>query len=201
LSRQEQRVKVVFLEDVPGTAKIGDIKEVKPGFARNYLLPRRLAMPATPAVIKSAEARAVREARLQDARDNEARAIAEKVEATPVTVTARAGSTGKLFGSVGTADLAEKVAGITGAEFERHNVVLHDPIKELGDFEVPVRLTKNVTATLHVSVVGEDGTTAADIRARGEAAPAPSEQPAEAAEAAEDEQPADEAEDAYDDEA
>ncbi|MHB8683014.1 MAG: 50S ribosomal protein L9, partial [Dehalococcoidia bacterium] len=102
-------MKVVFLEDVPGTAKIGDIKEVKPGFARNYLLPRRLAMPATPAVIKSAEARAVREARLQDARDHEARGVADKIEASAITVTARAGSTGKLFGSVGTADIAEKV--------------------------------------------------------------------------------------------
>ena len=197
-------MKVVFLEDVPGTARIGDIKEVKPGFARNYLLPRRLAMPATPAVIKSAEARAVREARLQEARDVEARAVAEKVEAAHVTVTARAGSTGKLFGSVGTADLAEEMARIIGGEFDRHNVLLHEPIKELGDFEVPVRLTRNVTATLHVSVVGEDGTTAADIRVRSEAA-APEAQPAaEAAatadEEAEDAEPAGE-DDGADDEA
>ena len=170
-------MKVVFLEDVPGTAKIGDIKEVKPGFARNYLLPRRLAMAATPAVIKSAEARAVREARLQEARDHEARAVADKVEAAAVTVTARAGSSGKLFGSVGTADIAEKVGAIIGSEFDRHSVVLPEPIKELGDYAVPVKLTRNVTATVHVSVVGEDGTTAADIKAkaeapgRGEAAP------------------------------
>jgi large subunit ribosomal protein L9 len=170
LSRQEQHVKVVFLEDVPGTAKIGDIKDVKPGFARNYLLPRRLAMAATPAVVKSAEARAVREARLQEARDNEARGVAEKIDAASVTVKARAGSTGKLFGSVGTADLAEQVAAITGVEFDRHNVALQEPIKELGDYEVAVRLTRNVLATLRVSVIGEDGTTAADIRAKAEAA-------------------------------
>jgi len=73
-------VKVVFLEDVEGTAKIGDIKDVKPGFARNYLLPRRMAMAATPSVVKSAEQRAAREARLQDARDNTARGIAAKPE-------------------------------------------------------------------------------------------------------------------------
>ncbi len=163
-------MKVVFLEDVPGTAKIGDIKEVKPGFARNYLLPRRLAMPATPAVIKSAEARAVREARLQDARDHEARGVADKIEASAITVTARAGSTGKLFGSVGTADIAEKVGAIIAAQVDRHNVVLPEPIKELGDYAVPVKLTKNVTATVNVSVVGEDGTTAADIKAKAEAA-------------------------------
>ena len=159
-------MKVVFLEDVPGTARIGEIKDVKPGFARNSLLPRRIAMPATPAVVKSAEARAVREARLQEARDNEARVVAEKVSAATMTVSARAGSSGKLFGSVGTADIAAKVAEITGQEFDRHNVLLPEPIKDLGDYEVTLRLTRNVNAIAHVSVIGEDGTTAADIRAR-----------------------------------
>jgi large subunit ribosomal protein L9 len=161
-------VKVVFLEDVPGTARIGDIKDVKPGFARNYLLPRRLAAAATPNIVKSAEQRAVREGRLQEARDNDARAVATRLEAQPLTFTARAGATGKLFGSVGTADIAEKVTGAIGGEFDRHNVVLKDPIKDLGDYQVPVKLTKNITATLNVSVVGEDGTTAADIRARAQ---------------------------------
>ena len=161
-------MKVVFLEDVPGTAKIGDIKEVKPGFARNYLLPRRLAMAATPSVVKSAEQRAQREARLQEARDNDARKVAERLDGVAYTINARAGSTGKLFGSVGTADIAAKVGETIGAEFDRHNVQLHDPIKDLGDYEVVVKLTKNVSATVNVSVVGEDGTTAADIRARAE---------------------------------
>jgi large subunit ribosomal protein L9 len=165
-------VKVVFLEDVTGTARIGDIKDVKPGFARNYLLPRRLAAPATPAVVKSAEQRAKREMRLQEARDGEARTIAERLEAMSFTVAARAGASGKLFGSVGTADVAVKVGEATKSEFDRHNVVLPEPIKELGDYQVPVKLTRNVTATLNFSVVGEDGTTAADIRARSQPAAA-----------------------------
>ncbi len=159
-------MKVVFLEDVEGTAKIGDIKDVKPGFARNYLLPRRMAMPATPSVVKSAEQRAARESRLQEARDNTARGIAAKLEGVSYTLTAKAGSSGKLFGSVGTGDIAAKVAETIGAEFERHNVLLAEPIKELGDYAVAVKLTKNVSATVNVSVIGEDGTTAADIKAR-----------------------------------
>ena len=159
-------MKVVFLEDVEGTAKIGDIKDVKPGFARNYLLPRRMAMPATPSVVKSAEQRAARESRLQEARDNTARGIAAKLEGVSYTRTAKAGSSGKLFGSVGTGDIAAKVAETIGAEFERHNVLLAEPIKELGDYAVAVKLTKNVSATVNVSVIGEDGTTAADIKAR-----------------------------------
>ena len=159
-------MKVVFLEDVEGTAKIGDIKDVKPGFARNYLLPRRMAMPATPSVVKSAEQRAARESRLQEARDNTARGIAAKLEGVSYTLTAKAGSSGKLFGSVGTGDIAAKVAETISAEFERHNVLLAEPIKELGDYAVAVKLTKNVSATVNVSVIGEDGTTAADIKAR-----------------------------------
>lgn len=182
-------MKVVFLEDVQGTAKIGDIKDVKPGFARNYLLPRRLAAPATPSIIKSAEARAVRESRLQEARDNEARTVADKLDGTAFEILAKAGSAGKLFGSVGTADIAARVAEAIGAEFERQNVQLQEPIKDLGDYPVVVKLTKNVTATVNVSVVGEDGTTAADIRARLEpeaaAAEASEQQTADAEEAAE----------------
>jgi large subunit ribosomal protein L9 len=163
-------VKVVFLEDVPGTARIGEVKTVKPGFARNYLLPRKLAMPATPAIVKSAEQRAAREARLQEQRDREAQAVADRLEGAAFTITAKAGSMGKLFGSVGTADIAQRVGEHIGAEFERQNVMLPEPIKELGDYKVRVRLTRNVFATVRVSVVGEDGTTAADIRARAEGA-------------------------------
>jgi large subunit ribosomal protein L9 len=164
----ENSVKVVFLEDVPGTANIGDIKEVKPGFARNYLLPRRMAMVATPSVVKSAEQRAHRENRLQEARDTDARAVAGRLEGLAMSFSAKAGATGKLFGSVGTADIAGKVTEILGHDFERHNVLLAEPIKELGDYPIVLKLTKNVTATVNVSVIGEDGTTAADIKAKAE---------------------------------
>ncbi len=176
-------MKVVFIEDVPGTAKIGDIKEVKPGFARNYLLPRRMAMPASPSVIKSAELRARREERLQDARDMDARKLAERLDGAAYTITARSGSSGKLFGSVGTSDIAEKVSGTLGTEFDRHNVVLAEPIKDLGDYAVVVKLTKNVTATVNVSVVGEDGTTAADIKAKAAGGRKPRAEAAAAADA------------------
>jgi large subunit ribosomal protein L9 len=188
-------VKVVFLEDVAGTAKIGDLKDVKPGFARNYLLPRRLAAAATPSIVKSAEQRAIKETRLQEARDSEARAIGDRLEAKAFTITARAGSSGKLFGSVGTADIAEHVTAALKQEFDRHNVQLADPIKDLGDYRVTVKLTKNVAATLNVSVIGEDGTTAADIRAKSQPAKTPA---ADERETGDDEE--DEAEESEDEE-
>lgn len=159
-------MKVVFLEDVQGTARIGEIKDVKPGFARNYLLPRKLAMPATPAVVKSAEQRAQREARLEEARDTDARAVAGRLDGAAYTLQAKAGPNGKLFGSVGTSDIAGKVAETIGMEFERQNVLLAEPIKELGDYSIQVKLSRNVSATVTVSVVGEDGTTAADLKAK-----------------------------------
>jgi large subunit ribosomal protein L9 len=162
-------MKVVFLEDVPGTARIGEIKDVKPGFARNYLLPRRLAMAASPSIVKSAEQRAHREMRLEGARDAEAQKIAEKLDAMSFTIIAKAGQTGKLFGSVGTGVIAQKVGEVTGGEFDRHNVLMPDVVKDLGDYEVRVRLTRNVHSTVKFSVVGEDGTTAADIRANADA--------------------------------
>lgn len=190
-------MKVVFLEDVPGTARIGDIKEVKAGFARNYLLPRKMAMPATPAIIKTVELRAAREARLQEARDNEARALAAKLEGVTFTITAKAGSTGKLFGSVGTADIAGRVGETLATEFERQNVMLAEPIKELGDYTVTVKLSRNVGVPVAVSVVGEDGTTMADIRAKAEGR-SPADESAPAAEAAADDTSNGDAEDALD---
>ena len=194
-------MKVVFLEDVPGTARLGDIKEVKPGFARNYLLPRRLALPATAAMVQTVEKRAAREAKLQEARDNYARKLAEKLEGIGYTLTAKDGPNGKLFGSVGTADIAAKVAETIKAEFERQNVMLAEPIKDLGDYPVNVRLTRNVSATVTVSVVGEDGTTAADIKARAEGgAPAATAAPEAEAEEEEVEAEAEEEEEAAEDE-
>ena len=109
------------------------------------------------------------------------------------TLSARAGASGKLFGSVGTADIAGKVAEAIGQEFDRHDVTLKDPIKDLGDYQVPVKLTKNITATLTVSVVGEDGTTAADIRAKAHAAAAPAPEADDEEEDADEEQADDDA--------
>jgi large subunit ribosomal protein L9 len=181
-------MKVVFLEDVPGTARIGEIKDVKPGFARNYLLPRKLAMAANPSIVKSAEQRAQREMRLEGARDAEAEKIGERLEAMSFTIIAKAGQTGKLFGSVGTGVIAQKVGEVTGGDFDRHNVLMPDVVKELGDYEVRVRLTRNVHSTVKFSVVGEDGTTAADIRANAESAQAGDTADAQADEASADDE-------------
>ena len=162
-------MKVVFLADVEGSGRIGDVKDVADGFARNYLLPRNLAAPAAPEAVRRAEARAVVAARHQAQLDEEAGLLVEKLGSTPITVQARAGERGRLYGSVTAADIAEEVARITGAELDRHLVRLSEPIKELGSYSVPLKLSRNVETTLQVEVVSAEGKAAEDAAAAAEA--------------------------------
>jgi large subunit ribosomal protein L9 len=147
-------MKVVFLQNVEGSGRTGEIKEVADGFARNFLLPRRLAAPATPDAVKRAEALAAAEARRQAELDDQARTLAEKLTA-PIVITVRAGEQGRLYGSVTAADIAEEASKLAGEEVDRHLLVLEEPIKEVGTHEIPLRLTQNVDATLMVEVVAE----------------------------------------------
>jgi len=148
-------MKVVFLQNVEGSGRTGEIKEVADGFARNFLLPRRLAAPATPDAVKRAEALAAAEARRQAELDEEARTLAEKL-AAPIVITVRAGEQGRLYGSVTPGDVAEEASKLAGQEVDRHLLVLEEPIKEVGTYEIPLRLTQNVEAAVTVEVVSED---------------------------------------------
>jgi large subunit ribosomal protein L9 len=149
-------MKVVFLESVEGTAQVGEIKEVKSGFARNYLLPRRLAAPAVEPYLRRAEARAAREEKKQVALDQDASAVAERVEGARITLEARVGEQGKLYGSVTSVHIAEEVAKLMGGEeFDHRKVLLPEAIKEVGVHPVRLRLTRNVEAAIEVEVLAE----------------------------------------------
>jgi len=148
-------VKIVLRTDVENLGKKGDLCEVADGYARNYLVPRGLAMRATKGVVAQAESmRRSRSAR--DRREREAaEAIAGRLSGQRITVPARAGEGGKLFGSVGTADIAAAIGALAGHEVDRRTVVLDEPIKELGETEVSIRLHAEVVATVTVEVVAE----------------------------------------------
>ena len=150
-------MKIVFLEEVEGSGRIGEIKEVADGFARNYLLPRRLAAAATPADIRRAGARAEKEARRQAVLDDEAQGVAEKLAGAVITIRARVGEQGRLYGSVTAADIAEEVSKLAGREIEHRQVLLSEPLKELGTREIGIRLTRNVEAPVQVEVASEEG--------------------------------------------
>jgi large subunit ribosomal protein L9 len=151
-------MRVVFLEEVEGTARTGDVKNVADGFARNYLLPRRLAAPATDHYITIAQAKAGKEARRQEKVDEEARErLLPKVEGKSVEIEVRVGEQGKLFGSVTTRDIAEALQTATRVELEHRQVDLKEPIRELGSHEVTIKVTRNVLATVTVNVVPVGG--------------------------------------------
>ena len=156
-------MKVVFLEEVEGTAHPGEVKNVADGFARNYLLPRRLAAPATAHYLNIAEAKAEKDARRQSRLDEEARQyVLPKVEGHALAMEARVGEQGKLFGSITARDIAEALQEATGVEVEHRQVELRGPIRELGSHEVAVRLTRNVRTQIAVNVEPLGGLPAAE---------------------------------------
>jgi large subunit ribosomal protein L9 len=148
-------MKVVLRDDVENVGRKGDLIEVTDGFARNYLVPRGLAMKATKGVVQQAEAmRRNREAR--DAREREAaQALADQLAGQRIELRARAGEGGRLFGSVTSADVVDAVRTQTGVALDRRKTQLTDPLKELGPVEIPVRLHSDVEVTLTVDVVPE----------------------------------------------
>jgi len=148
-------VKVLLRDDVDNLGEKGDLVDVADGYARNYLVPRGLAIRASRGATKQAES--MRRARaLREERDIEsANELARRLGSVPVRITVRAGEGGRLFGSVTNTDLAVAVAEQLNVEVDRRVIELSDPIKELGDTEVTARLHPEVVATIRVSVVAE----------------------------------------------
>jgi large subunit ribosomal protein L9 len=147
-------IQVVLQHDVDKLGKSGELVRVRPGFARNYLLPRELAVAATSSAVKRIEHdRAVAVARAEKAK-KEARDVAAKISATGVTITQKAGDDGRLFGSVTTKDIAAAFAA-KGIVIDRRKIELPEPIKTTGTFELRTVLVSDVAATLKVEVVAK----------------------------------------------
>ena len=148
-------VRIILRQDVENLGEIGDIVDVKPGYARNYLLPQGFAYEATPANLKrhEEERKHLVNRSLRD-RDR-AEKVAEKLEGVSVTLKVKAGEEGRLFGSVTTSDIAEALGG-QRIEIDRHIIRLAEPIKQLGVYKVPVRLHAEVQPEISVWVVAED---------------------------------------------
>ncbi len=146
-------MQVVLRADVEGVGKKGDILDVADGFARNFLIPKGRAIKATAGVQRQADA--MRRSRdVKDARDREgAEAVARTLVPEVIRIPAKAGSEGRLFGSVTAADVAEAVASQTGVQLDRRKLRLEEPIKTLGAHEVPVKLHGDVEFRLNVEVV------------------------------------------------
>jgi large subunit ribosomal protein L9 len=148
-------MEVILREHVDNVGRRGDIVQVADGYARNYLLPRKLALVATAGNRKQVERERARLETLEAEEKKVAEAIAARLATVEVVIARRVGETEALYGSVTTADIAEALAA-KGFDIDRRKLQLAEPIKRVGDVEVPVRLHREVTAPVKVSVVAEN---------------------------------------------
>ncbi len=149
-------MKVILLADVPKLGTVGQIAEVSSGYARNHLIPKRLARPATSGVLRDQETRhliAAHRARLEMAK---AQAVASKLQGASVIIPARVGSEGRIHGRVTNQQVAEALLEQVNIEIDRHRISILDPIRSLGIFTLPVRIATGLEASITVEVMDLD---------------------------------------------
>ncbi len=152
-------MELLLKENVEHLGIRGDIVKVRAGYGRNYLIPKGLALMATRANIKLIERERQRLVKLAEAELAAARSLSEKLAALTLTFQRKAGEKGTLYGSVTSMDIAEALAA-QQLEVERRQIVLKEPIKALGEYEVPVKLHRDVTVALKIVVVSDTPTAA-----------------------------------------
>jgi large subunit ribosomal protein L9 len=157
---------LILTENVPGLGAEADLVKVRRGYARNYLLPRRMAHEVTPAALRQLNALKQKRAEREARELNEAQELARRIGKARFVFTLETGETGKAFGSVTAQDIVNRLKNEVGAEIDRHKIVLERPIKDTGEHEVAIRLHHDVTAQLVFQVKSAaepkaDATTAA----------------------------------------
>lgn len=148
-------MKVIFLKDVKGQGKKGQVKEVSEGYATNFLLPRGLVRPATEGNVKTLENQAAAEQRRKDNEKAEAQELGKKLDELTLVMKAKAGEGGRLFGAITSKQIAETLAATHGISIDKRKIELGEPIRHMGMFQVSVKLHTEVKATLKVQVTEE----------------------------------------------
>jgi large subunit ribosomal protein L9 len=143
----------VLFEDVKSLGKKGDVVDVADGYARNFLLPRKIAGEADKGAMAQLKAQQKAQERKEANELAEARALAAKIEAAKLAVKAKAGGNGKLFGAVTNADVATAIAGVLDVDIDKHKIEMNNQIKALGSYPVEIKLHKGVVAKTMVDVV------------------------------------------------
>ncbi|WP_422446309.1 50S ribosomal protein L9 [Thermoanaerobacterium sp. DL9XJH110] len=146
-------MKVILLADVKNLGKKGELVNVAEGYARNYLIPRKLAQPATEGNIKQLEQEREALERKKARELNQARQLSQKLSQMKVTLKVKAGEQGKLFGSITAKDIAEAIKSQLDVEVDKRKIELHEPIKSLGDYEVTIKLAPEVESKVYVKIL------------------------------------------------
>ena len=173
-------MKVILLHEVPGLGKPGDVKVVANGYARNYLLPRDLVTAATPGALKNLQEQVATAKRRQDKLAGERQSLAERIAAVTLTFSVHVGRGDRLYGSVTSQNIADALLEQEGLRVDRRTIHLPEPLRQLGTFEVPVRVATKVEPKLKVAIISDAEASAGS--AATPATPAP-EEPAPGADA------------------
>ncbi|WP_368653478.1 50S ribosomal protein L9 [Ornithinibacillus sp. 4-3] len=145
-------MKVILLQDVKGKGKKGDIVDVPVGYANNFLFKNKLAHEATPGNLKAVKAQKRKAAQAEEAEKEKAEQLKVKLEDIVVTITAKAGEGGRLFGSITSKQIAEELKKAEGIDVDRRKIDLDQPIRALGHTNIPVKLHPDVSGTIKVHV-------------------------------------------------
>ncbi len=149
-------MKVIFLEDVPKVAKLGEIKEVADGYGRNFLIPKKLAALVTPGVTDRLEAQSRAQAKKQSQIEAEMAQMAKELDGKEIILKAKAGAKDRLYGRVTTADIAAELKKTTGVVVDKRKIEMEKPIRQLGSYEVLIKLGKDITPKIKVTVTEEE---------------------------------------------
>ena len=145
-------MKVIFLQNVPNVARAGEIKEVADGYGRNFLIPRKLALLARAEVINTVGAQLEVQARGQVQTEAELIELANHLDGREIILEARIGAKDRLYGSITAADIAAELENATGLAVDKRKIELDEPIRQLGSYEVAIRLDKDIVPKIRVTV-------------------------------------------------
>jgi large subunit ribosomal protein L9 len=149
-------MEVVLLKDVSKLGETGDIRDVAPGYARNYLIPKGLATLATEAARKRVQQRAAAEERREAAREKSAEEKAADLEGVELLFEPRVGESGRLYGSITKRDIADQILEKTGEEIDTRQILLEDSIKEVGEYQIEIGLYSDITQAIKVTVEAQE---------------------------------------------
>jgi large subunit ribosomal protein L9 len=149
-------VKVILKQDVPNLGQAGEVKQVAPGYFRNFLLPRGLAVEASKGQIRSLEANSSNRTAQTSRARRQAGSLAENLEQITITIPVRLGEQGRIFGSVTNKDIAEALEHQASTTVDRHKIELREPLKSIGVHTVPVKLDQGVEAQVRVELIPEE---------------------------------------------
>jgi large subunit ribosomal protein L9 len=148
-------MKVIFLQDIPRVAQAGEVKEVADGYARNFLIPQKLAVMANPSTLNTLEAQIKKAASSQAQTEEEMTDLAHQLDGKEITLKAKVGAKEQLYGSITSADIAAELQN-NGLVVDKKKIEIAEPIRKLGSHEVAIRLAKDATPKIKVIVIEEE---------------------------------------------